>query len=248
MLPATEIDKELVQWAHENLPNLPQSTYYEKQISGMLVKPKWSSIVHETKMKQLVKDYDSINLNHFSSAKQYHEARTSFIQTHLLGKTGERVYLESPVHINYGYNIAVGENFYCNFNCTFLDWSIIKIGNNVAIGPNCTLSCINHPLDGDDRMKNAGMYAFPIIIDDNVWIGANSVILSKVHIAEGSVVAAGSIVTKSVPPHVIVAGNPAKIIAKSKSRPLQAATEEPSSPEASDAEESYMFINRTADP
>lgn len=248
MLPATEIDSELVQWARENLPNLPRSTFYDKQISGMLIRPNWSSMVHETKMKQLTRDYDNINLNHFSSVVKYFEARTSFIQKHLLGKTGRRVYLESPVHINHGFNISVGENFYCNFNCIFLDWSIIKIGDNVAIGPNCTLSCINHPLDGDDRKNDAGLYAFPIFIDNNVWIGANCVILSGVHIAEGSVVAAGSVVTKSVPPHVIVAGNPAKIIAKSKGRPLQAAAEMSSSPEASDAEESYMFVNKAADP
>jgi len=222
MLPATEIDTGLVQWARANLPKIPENEgiFYDQKISGMLVKPGPKSMEYETRMKQKCNEYDRIDLNHFPTIEDFFKARMQYAKTHLLGQTKEKVMLERPFRLNFGYNISVGENFYANFGCTMLDWSVIKIGDNVALGPNCTLTCVNHPLDGDHRLSNLGLYAFPIVIEDNVWVGANAVILSGVHIGEGAVIGAGSVVTKSVPAHTIVVGNPARIIGKSKGRSM----------------------------
>lgn len=90
----------------------------------------------------------------------------------------------------------------------------IEIGNCVAVGANVTIADTDfHPLDPDERQRNflAGQHA-PVIIEDDVFIGMHSLILKGVRIGQGSVVGAGSVVTCDVPPSVIVAGNPARII------------------------------------
>lgn len=93
----------------------------------------------------------------------------------------------------------------------------IEIGNNCLIAANCQIfDCSAHHLSmdqPDQRIYTIGETE-PIIIEDNVWICANSLILPGVRIGKGSIVAAGSVVTKTIPPGVIVGGNPAKIISK----------------------------------
>ena len=90
----------------------------------------------------------------------------------------------------------------------------IRIGNNVAVGAN-TIICDTdfHPLRPSDRMldPNEGATA-PIVIEDNVFIGMQSLILKGVTVGTGSVIGAGSVVTRDVPPGVIAAGNPARVI------------------------------------
>ena len=66
--------------------------------------------------------------------------------------------------------------------------------------------------DGHDICREGYMQSKPIIIEDNVWIGLSSIVLKGVHIGEGSIVAAGAVVTRDVPPHCLVAGIPARII------------------------------------
>lgn len=99
---------------------------------------------------------------------------------------------------------------YINYNCNIACFDKIVIGNNVAISENVTIR------DSDNHYLNSRNYkkSKPIIIKDNVWIGLNSTILKGVTIGEGSVVAAGSVVTRSVPDHCLVAGVPAKVIKK----------------------------------
>jgi acetyltransferase-like isoleucine patch superfamily enzyme len=90
----------------------------------------------------------------------------------------------------------------------------IVIRNNVAVGANTTIIDTDfHPLDPQIRwLRPQGARTAPILIEDNVFIGMNCLILKGVTIGEGSVVGAGSVVTKSVPPGAIVAGNPARIV------------------------------------
>ena len=94
---------------------------------------------------------------------------------------------------------------------------MIKIGNNVLIGSGCLITDTDsHPLKWDDRLRNddSKTKSKPIIIEDNVFIGARSIILKGVTIGYGSVIGAGSVVTQSIPPNVVACGNPAKIIKK----------------------------------
>ncbi len=91
----------------------------------------------------------------------------------------------------------------------------VTIGNNVLIGSGCLITDTDaHPLDWQDRLNgcNEKTLSAPIIIEDNVFIGARSIILKGVTIGERSVVGAGSVVCKDVPSDCVVAGNPAKIV------------------------------------
>ena len=89
----------------------------------------------------------------------------------------------------------------------------IKIGDNVLIGPNVVLRSCNHSFANlDEPIIKQGMIEGEIVIEDNVWIGSNCVILPKCKIGEGSIVAAGAVVTSDVESFTIVGGVPAKFI------------------------------------
>lgn len=131
--------------------------------------------------------------------------------TKMLGRRGKNCCIRSPFFCDYGYNIEVGDNFFANYNFVVLDGAKVTIGNNVFIAPNVGLYTAGHPLDHERR--NQGIeYARSITIEDDVWVGAGVQICPGVTIGRGAVVAAGSIVTKDVPPFTMVAGVPAKVI------------------------------------
>lgn len=117
-------------------------------------------------------------------------------------------------HIHIGDHVHIGS--YASFMASIAH---IYIGNYVTMGPNISIR------GGDHRIDLVGKHIYEIkekeklldndkdvLIDDGVWIGCNVTILKGVHIKKGAVIAAGSIVTKSVPPYAIVGGNPAKVI------------------------------------
>lgn len=91
----------------------------------------------------------------------------------------------------------------------------VTIGNHVNLAQSITVTALNHNFDdANKRIDEQGVSTSQTVIDDDVWIGANAVILPGVTIGTHSVVAAGAVVTKDVPPHSLVAGVPAKIIKK----------------------------------
>ena len=89
----------------------------------------------------------------------------------------------------------------------------VTIGSHVNLAQGITVTALNHNFaDKDRKIDEQGVSTSPVIIGDDIWIGANAVILPGVTIGDHSVVAAGAVVTKDVPPHTLVAGVPAKII------------------------------------
>ena len=89
----------------------------------------------------------------------------------------------------------------------------VTIGCHVNLAQGITVTALNHNFeDSDKRIDEQGVSTIPVTIEDDIWIGANAVILPGVTIGNHSVVAAGAVVTKNVPPHSLVAGVPAKII------------------------------------
>lgn len=116
-----------------------------------------------------------------------------------------------PLYIDYGKPITIGERCFIQQCCTFFGRGGIDIGNDVFIGPKVNLITINHDADPDNR---SATYGRRIVIEDKVWIGINSTILPGVRIGYGSIVGAGSVVTKDVEPMTVVAGNPARVIKK----------------------------------
>lgn len=129
----------------------------------------------------------------------------------ILGKTGDKVFIEQPFHCDYGKNIEIGNNFFANYNCTILDVGKVIIGENVQFAPNVSLYTAGHPIHPDSR--NSGYeYGIGITIGDNVWLGGNVVVNPGVHIGNNVVIGAGSVVTKDIPDNVVAVGNPCKII------------------------------------
>ena len=91
----------------------------------------------------------------------------------------------------------------------------VDIGNHVNLAQGITVTALNHNFsDTNKRIDEQGVSTNPVTIEDDVWVGANAVILPGVTIGEHCVVAAGAVVTKDVPPHSLVAGIPAKVIKK----------------------------------
>lgn len=89
----------------------------------------------------------------------------------------------------------------------------VEIGNHVNLAQGITVTALNHNFsDTSKRIDEQGVSTNPVTIEDDVWVGANAVILPGVTIGEHCVVAAGAVVTKDVPPHSLVAGVPAKVI------------------------------------
>ena len=89
----------------------------------------------------------------------------------------------------------------------------VKIGNHVNLAQGITVTALNHNFtDSNKRIDEQGISTNAVSIEDDVWIGANAVILPGVNIGNHCVVAAGAVVTKDVPPHSLVAGVPAKVI------------------------------------
>lgn len=131
----------------------------------------------------------------------------------LFGKCGEKIMIKPPFHCDYGYQIFVGENFFANFDCVFLDAAPIEIGDNCMIGPKTCIYAITHPLDPNERQQGIGLPK-KVIIGNNVWIGGGVTILPGVCLGNNIVVGAGSVVTKSFHGNVVIAGNPAEVIKK----------------------------------
>ena len=137
------------------------------------------------------------------------EVRALFSE--LIGKkVDESFSLIPPFYTAGGDEIRVGRNVFINQNCTFYDLGGLDIGDDVMIGPNVSIITTGHPLEPSQR--RAVTLGKPIVIERNVWIAAGATIVGGVTVGENSVVAAGSVVTKDVPPNTLVGGNPARVI------------------------------------
>jgi len=111
-------------------------------------------------------------------------------------------------------NITIGDRYFINTEVRFgAKEARITIGNFVMIGPRVSFEVAGHGLVFRENKGRGAIYK-DIVVKDKVWIGAGAIILQGVTIGEGSVVAAGAVVTKDVPPYTIVGGVPAKVIKK----------------------------------
>lgn len=133
----------------------------------------------------------------------------------LFGKCGASPAVTPGFCCDYGSNIEVGDNFYCNYNVVILDVCKVKIGNNCLIGPQVGIYAACHPLDREVRASGAE-FGKPVTIGNDCWIGGGAVINPGVTLGDNVVVGSGAVVTKSFPSDVVIAGNPAKIIKRLK--------------------------------
>ncbi len=128
-------------------------------------------------------------------------------------KCGESLYVHPHVAIYFPQNVELGDNVYFNRGVFITARENVKIGSNVLIGPYTVINSGNHSYkDPSKLIRSQGHKAFPIIIENDVWVGAQSTILPGVTIGEGAIVAAGAVVTKNVEPYTLVAGVPARVV------------------------------------
>lgn len=114
-----------------------------------------------------------------------------------------------PFYTDFGKNIHIGKKVFINSCCCFQDQGGIYIGDGCLIGHRVTLATLNHGLAPEHRHST---YPSPIYLGKDVWIGAGAIILPGVKIGDGSVVAAGAVVSKDVPAYTVMAGVPARPI------------------------------------
>ena len=131
----------------------------------------------------------------------------------LLKKVGENVWIELDFKCEFGKNITLGDNVYINFGCVVLDCAEVTIGAHALLGPNIGLYPVNHAADAEERMQGC-CSGKPIRIGRNVWLGGDVKVLAGVTIGDNAIIGTGSIVTKDVPPDVVAAGVPCRVIRK----------------------------------
>lgn len=124
---------------------------------------------------------------------------------------GENVWIEPDFRCEFGKNITVEDHVYINFGCVILDCAEVTIGAHALLGPNIGLYAVNHAADAEERISG-GCSGKPIRIGKNVWLGGDVKVLAGVTIGDNTIIGAGSIVTKDIPPDVIAVGNPCRVI------------------------------------
>lgn len=176
----------------------------ERMAAGLPYKP-WKDGLEELRRENKKRIF---RFNHLSP-DQTEEIKATLRD--ILGTAGDGAWVEAPFHCDYGKNIHVGKNFFANYNLTVLDVGQVKIGDNVLMGPNVSIYAVGHPIHPDAR-RSGYEYGQGVDIGSDVWLGGSVVILGGVTIGAGTVVAAGSVVTRDLPPNVVAAGNPCRVV------------------------------------
>ena len=128
----------------------------------------------------------------------------------LLAAVGEDVVVKPPFRCDYGRYISIGDRTFVNYDCVMLDGATLEIGADCQIAPRVQLVTATHPLEPQPR-RDKWESVEPVVIGDNVWLGAGVIVCPGVTIGDDTVVAAGGVVTKDLPAGVLAAGVPATI-------------------------------------
>ncbi len=180
-------------------------THYERMVKGLIYFPDDPEIKKEqVPFQDKLWEFNQLKASDIEKKQQYmHE---------VFAECGENNYIELPFRANWGgHHVHLGSNIYMNSNTTMVDDGHIYIGDYVQIGPNITIATANHPIDPELR-KRGLQYNKDVHIGNNVWIGANTIIVPGVTIGDDTVIGAGSVVTKDIPSHVVAVGNPCRVL------------------------------------
>jgi len=139
-----------------------------------------------------------------------HDARRALL-SELFVRLGEGSVVKPTLRCDYGFNIAIGERSFINFDCVLLDCNRITIGDEVQIAPGVHIYTATHPIDAAQRRSGAE-FALPVVIGDGAWLGGGAIVCPGVSIGQNTVVGAGSVVTRDLPANVVAVGNPCRVV------------------------------------
>lgn len=188
-------------------------TEREKMLSGALYDPSDAALCAlRTRARDLCAQ--------FNRADEGTPGVRAALLRELLGAAGENLEMAPDIRFDYGCNTYIGRDCYFNFNCTILDCAEVRFGDDVFVGPGCMFLTPVHPLLARERsMRTAPdgrRYnlegAKPITVGGGAWLGGNVTVCPGVSIGAGAVIGAGSVVTRDIPPGVLAAGVPCRVI------------------------------------
>jgi acetyltransferase-like isoleucine patch superfamily enzyme len=149
------------------------------------------------------------------------DARRALLVEIFGGPVPESLSILPPFYCDYGLGASFGDRVFINQGCYFLDLGGITIGDRVLIGPRVTLTTAGHPVELDERQDF--LTHAPIVIEDDVWIGAAVTVTPGVRIGRGSVVGAGAVLAEDVPPFSVVTGT--GVVERRRLKPAPATTD-----------------------
>jgi maltose O-acetyltransferase len=144
------------------------------------------------------------------NAEHDEERRMSLLRS-ILGRVGPDAVIMPPFACDYGYNVSLGAQVFINYNGVILDCAPVSIGEKTQVGPEVQLLACDHPREPELRRQDLEL-AFPITIGANVWIGGGAIVCPGVSIGDDSIIGAGSVVTKDIPPAVVAVGVPCRVV------------------------------------
>lgn len=195
------------------MENTDNQIQYDRMMNGELYHQTPELFEMRLQARDILYKYNNLNYRDLDERKRLLKA--------LLGSVGENYFIELPFHLDYGFNVTLGDNFFANTNLMLLDTAPIEFGNDVLVAPNVSIYTAGHALDPELRLRTGAEYAFPVKIGNNVWIGGSVTICPGVTIGDNSVIGAGAVVTKSIPANSLAYGNPAKVVRQFDERDKQ---------------------------
>lgn len=171
-------------------------------------------LIYDPTDPELMKEQGALiaRMNEYNATSPAETEKRAALIKEMFAEAGEGCYIEPPFHANWGgKHVRLGNYVYANFNLTLVDDGNIAIGDNVMFAPNVTVITATHPVLPSLRAKGL-QFNVDVKICNNVWIGAGAIIMPGITVGENSVVGAGSVVTKDVPPNTVVVGNPARVL------------------------------------
>lgn len=178
---------------------------FDKIHSGEIYDPGDADIM-EFQLKCLEKMYD------YNATRPSETEKRQQLMKEMFAEIGEGCYIEPPFFANWGgRHVHLGHHVYFNFSATLVDDTHIYIGDCTMLAPNVTIATAGHPILPALR-ERAIQYNLPVHIGKNCWIGAGAIVLPGVSIGDGSVIGAGSVVTKDIPKNVVAVGNPCRVV------------------------------------
>lgn len=179
-------------------------TEREKMVAGLPYRPADAELTTlRTNARRLARE--------FNATTEAEPARRSALLTELFAEIGPGAEVEPTFRLDYGVNTRIGERFYANFGCVILDVAPVTIGDGVMFAPGVHVYAATHPIDPTDRLSGVEL-GKPVTIGNRVWVGGGTILLPGVTVGDDVTVGAGSVVTKDLPPRVVAAGNPCRVL------------------------------------